>query len=199
VETTLVENCSDKREASLVFHIQRSDFRAKVLVSKGLVVVACLLMAVAFGHFVLRASIWSGVGIGVILGLFAANALPAIFPSFKPRTRTWQVPFRTYRWLRAGAVTSCYVFAAWAFGGLFAEAVFSVSDVWNGFWITWLAVSAGCFLVMELCSMLSGSLRCPKCGAEFSNSVLVPYPPNCKKCGFVIVKSSSRPYAREQC
>ena len=104
-----MENCSDKREASLVFHIQRSDFRAKVLVSKGLVVAACLLMAVAFGHFVLSASIWSGVGIGVILGLFAAMPIPGDLPVLEPQTRSWQVPFRTYRWLRAGEVTSCYV------------------------------------------------------------------------------------------
>jgi hypothetical protein len=194
-----VGNCSDKRETSLVFHIQRSDFRPRVLVSKSLAVVACLLLATTFGHFVLRASIWSGAGIGVLLGLCAANSLPAIFPSFKPQTRTWQVSFRTYRWLRAGEVTSFYVFAVWAFGGLFAEAVLSVSDVWSGFWITWLVISAGCYLVMTLCSMLSRSLCCPKCGAEFSHSVLVPYPHICKKCGYPIVKSSSRPYAREQC
>lgn len=191
-------NCSDKREASLVFHIQRSDFRAKVLVSKGLAVVACLLMTVALGHFVLRASIWSVAGIGVLLGLCAANALPAIFPSFKPQTRTWQVPFRTYRWLRAGEVTSFYVFAAWAFGGLFAEAVFSVSDAWSGFWITWSVSSAGCYLVLTLCSILSRSLCCPECGAEFSHSVLVPYPHVCEKCGLAIVKSSGRSNAREQ-
>ena len=91
--------CSYKREASLVFHIQRSDFRPRVLVSKSLAVVACLLFATTCGHFVLRASIWSGAGIGVLLGLCAANALPAIFPSFKPQTRTWQVSFRAYRWL----------------------------------------------------------------------------------------------------